>query len=325
MGEFANDFDIERTEMDKPRFVVQRISEGFGFGEGSISGHVENVEVLQSMDTAIEQNPDIIVAIDKDDHGKVIDDDGCGDGRGVRLTTRLGRKLERSLNRAKVFGGAAAMTAASRIGLGKARNRNLNELFDDALDELDEKQIDFGAHTADHVAPGREEKDSGCGAIDGAPAIIPAAVKHENEIRGVIKFLGSPDEGLDEVFDNFKDYGETIPSQPEYRGLRVVNRIKSMGKVLKELFGPHREKRIVINTVPGFTVNQALIREITGGKAQVFAFDSWRLEDIAAKLYPEDTSARQKALLSELVYTLGVASVLTPGDMPVYLIRQPEE
>lgn len=322
MSEQVADNGRERMGgMEKPEFTLQRITDGFEFGDGVISGCEGDPETLRIIDDAIETDPAILVAIDAEDDGSPLEDDGCGDGRGVGRIFGGGKKFKRSLNRAKVFGGAAAMAAAARIGLGEAEGRPLNKVFDDSIDELNEKHIDFGAHTADHIKAGREALDSGCGAIDGAPEVVRAAVKFEQAIRGVIKSLHIDDEGLDDVFANYRRYDEQLPALQPYSGKQVMDRIVGAGNVVKELVGGHKERRIVINAVRGYTVDQGLIRARTGDKAQVFAFDSWRLEDIAARLQPEDSRAQHKALLSELVYTLGVAAVLTPGDMPVYMIR----
>jgi hypothetical protein len=76
----------------------------------------------------------------------------------------------------------------------------------------------------------------------------------------------------------------------------------------------------VLNTVRACTVNQKLIREITDDKAQIFAVDVWRMQDIAGKLY-DDRAAHQRAFLSELIYTLATAAVLTKGDLPVDVVE----
>lgn len=96
--------------------------------------------------------------------------------------------------------------------------------------------------------------------------------------------------------------------------------VSKIGKVVKDLADDHLERRIVLNTIPGYTVNQELVRRATGGRVQVFATDLPRLQQIAEKLYdnPED---QRKAFLSQVIYTLGVAATLTKGDLPVYVIE----
>ena len=93
-------------------------------------------------------------------------------------------------------------------------------------------------------------------------------------------------------------------------------------RILKRFVVALYESRIVLNTVRGFTVDQSFVRSYTNNKAQVFAVDTWRLEDIANSLYEGDEQAQHKALHSELVYTLGVAAVLTDGKLPVDLIKE---
>jgi len=47
----------------------------------------------------------------------------------------------------------------------------------------------------------------------------------------------------------------------------------------------------------------------------------WRLEDIALSLSSRDKRQRSQAFLSELIYSLSIAGVLTKGDLPVYMVR----
>ncbi len=133
-------------------------------------------------------------------------------------------------------------------------------------------------------------------------------------------------EGLDEVFAEYRHYvGDNLPRQSKYSGNKVMEAIIGAGKVVKRLGGNHRERRVVLNQVKGYTVNQRLIRMVTGSKAQVFGVDAWRLEEISTKMFPDDTVLQHKALLSELVYTLAVSAVLTRGDLPVDMIQERPE
>ena len=304
-----------KVEMDKLEFTVTRLSEGLKFGDGTISSVNESQAVLLRLDEAIASHK-LLVRIDVDDEGNIITDDGCGDGRGVKAIFKGTEVLKRSLNRAKVFGGGAAMGVASLVGLGRAAGKKLQTVFDESIGNLQAKKMDFGAHIDD----GEHPSSSGCGAIDKSPLAIAAAVQYESEIRDVINVLGIDSTGLDAVFINYRTYAEEITTDTEFSGLKVVDRIKGVGKVVKELKGPHKERRIILNTVRGFTVNQAFIRESTDDAAQVFAVDTWRLEDIANELYEGDAQAQHQALLGELVYTLGVAAVLTDGELPVDLV-----
>jgi hypothetical protein len=79
---------------------------------------------------------------------------------------------------------------------------------------------------------------------------------------------------------------------------------------------------IIMNNFKGHTVDQSLVRQATGDSLQVFAFDVWRVEEIAQKMYPDDAEKQHLSVLSQLVYSMGVAAVLTNGDLPVYSISE---
>ncbi|MDB5181801.1 MAG: hypothetical protein JWP13_564 [Candidatus Saccharibacteria bacterium] len=311
---------INDREMEmQPRFKVERLNEGLNYGDGGITGSPEGAtaEELAAVDSTIEQSPQLLVPVDTDENGVELDDDGCGDGRGVAAIFRMNALLKRSLNRAKVFGGAAAMAVGSRIGLGRSTGRNLNETFEDAAGDLAKAEIDFGAHTDEHA----HGENCGCGAIDKAPQVVANVVKFKEQIRTTALSLGASEEGLDQVLANYESYADEIVDKP-YSGNKVMQMISGLGKVVKRLAGDHKEARIVLNTVEGFTVNQELIRQVSGGKIQVFAVDVWRMQRIAQRLHPQDESLQQRSFVSQLVYTLGVAGTLTDGTLPAYLVSE---
>ncbi len=307
---------------------VAKVTDGLGFGDGTISR-----TALQT----VSGNEDLPVIVDAAVHDLRIlahvdaeaQDDGCGDGRGV--TTRVGAisakvngnvvQFTRSLFRAKVFGGGATMATAMLIGLGTSAEKSLTETFSDAVAQLSHAGIDFGAHTDDRA----QAPNCDCGAIDSAPFILEAAAKYQVQITGVILILlglNSNDAAavqqltntLAAVFDRFAD--KTAHTEG-YEGAAVLQIIIDAGKVVKELADDHREDSIVLNNVEGYTVNQGFVREQTGDRAQVFAVDVWRIKQLAAQLYT-DPDEQQIALLSELVYTLATAAVLTKGDLAIY-------
>lgn len=317
MPERMSDNIPDNPEQRDDKFIISRVSDALDFGYGNISGHDDDPYILDLVDSAITQSSEILTEVDKDDEGHILDDDGCSDGRETILVYQLDKVYKRSLNRAKVFGGSVAMAAASMIGVGRVHDKSLNEVFETAVSTLNEKKLNFGGHTDEHA----HGDNCGCGAIDRAPDALFAALKYEEPIRDVINALGISSNGIDEVFANFRGYVGAWPEQEDYKPLNVMDRIFRAGKVVKRLGGPHRERRILLNQVRGYTVNQKLIRDVTQGRAQAFAVDTWRLEDIAANLYNDQPDLQHQALLSELVYTLAVAAVLTKGDLPVYMIQ----
>jgi len=301
-----------------PAFNVSRIIKGFEFGHGQISGLAANQDILAKVDEVIHHNKQIIVPIDKDDNGQPLTDDGCGDGREVLTVFSLNQQYKRSLNRPKVFGGSAAMAAACIIGTGRAGSSSLNHVFKNAISELDAKEIDFGAHTDEQM----HGNNCGCGAIDKAPQILLASLKYEIPIRGVVTVLTDDASCLNEVYACYRSYVQHLANQPEYSGMQVMEAILNNrhSPVVKQLGGKHKECRIVLNKVRGYTVNQQLVRDATNSQAQIFGVDVWRMEDLAKKLYPTEAVLQKKAFMSELIYTIATAAVLTKGDLPVDVI-----
>lgn len=298
-----------------PKFEILRIADGLGFGEGDISGTAGDPEMLSRLDDAIYNSPEIIVPIDEVD-GKQIEDDGCADGRSVVLVITKDKVFKRSLNRAKVLGGGLTMTAASLIGTGKRSGQGLLDVYRESIGLLSERGIDFGAHTADHAIGDK----SGCGAIDEAPRSISASVKYADSIKTAIESLGEDTDGIDEVLARF-DEMDQHSAEAQFSGREVLREVVDAGKVVKQLGGSHREKRIIVNYCRNHTVNQDLARKATHGKGQVFAIDAWRIEDLALRLFPGQPELQRKAVLSELIYSFATAAVLTRGDLPVDIIR----
>ncbi|MBP7767052.1 hypothetical protein KA068_00830, partial [Candidatus Saccharibacteria bacterium] len=229
------------------------------------------------------------VSIDKKT-GIIVDDDGCGDGREVSIVFKGGDVKNKSLVRPKVFGGAPVMALAAKIGNNEVGDSSLQVLFDAVVDSLVQSDIDFGGHcdsNADNVS-------SGCGAIDRAPEIIDTVVGHQTKIKEVIELLGLETNDLEDeggVFANYDRYRDALKADElPYSGAVALRGLKTKNKVVKELGGKHKEVAVVLNLVEGKTVNQQKVREISGGAAQVFAVDVWRLQSIAARLYPNDES-----------------------------------
>lgn len=315
----------ERGSEAMPEFTVFVVAEhGLGFGEGSIgvnnrlAGETKyplDQEVLDRVDAAI-NSPEILVPVDVDDSGEPVDDDGCSDGRGVKVVMQGTEIKKRSLNRSKVFGAGLTMGVASRIGTGEAKGR-LEQEFENEINEFAEREINFGAHTDEHAYGDK----CGCGAIDNAPLIIAKTVVYRKEIEQAVSLLsGIPNEqnkALKTVLDNFESYAQLIIGQ-DYKGANVMKKIIDRGKIVKQLEGEHLEARLLINKKRGYTPNQELVRRISGGKVQLFGVDEWHIEDLSKKLY-DNEQQQLEAYMSMLVYTLATSGVLTKGDIKVFV------
>lgn len=311
-------------EAERVEVAVQRLNEGFGFGEGGISHATRlaeaGAEAVANAEAVINSD-NILTPVAKNKQGQTLDDDGCGDGREVK-TVFAGEIVKgSSLDRAKVFGGATAMTVGAQVGLGESVGSPLSAVFLKGIDKLNSNGIDFGAHTDDHNSEDETSPNSGCGAIDKSPVVIANVVQFSDKIAETIQGLGVDTTQLSDVLANFSDYAGTLEGQ-SFSGKDVVKEVIDNGKIVKELRDAHNEAFVVLNTVEGQTVHQAAVRDATDGTVQVFGVDVWRMQDLAQRLYPEDAAKANQAFLGELAYTLGVSATLTAGDLPVYLITK---
>ncbi len=306
-------------EVQMPKFEINKIADGLGYGEGKIStqlGEQPSAETFRVAEQLV-VSPDIVVTVSQDKNGQRLEDDGCGDGRGVkRVLDGVRGFFKKSLHRSKVFGGGVVQGLAGRIANGEVVGDDLNDEFELTMDTLHKHGVAYGAHTDTHA----HGENCGCGAIDKAPLIIGNALKYEDQIRGSIGALGI-DEDLDSVFGQFKLAAPRLQQKP-YSGKRLMDRIMHNGKIVKELDDDHYEKFIVLNMVEGYTVDQGLVRDATSGEIQIFATDVWRLQEIAEKMQPEDQAKQKQAFLGMLVYTLATAATLTDGTLPVYAVSQ---
>lgn len=290
--------------------VAKKVSDGFGFGLGTISATTAGDDVRSKV-AGIIASPAIVVPIDHGDDGSRLADDGCGDGRPTTKIMRGTQTYKRSLNRAKVFGGGATMTAAMLVGLGKDGGAPLTAVFEAAAQSMQRHGLDFGAHTDDHA----HSPACGCGAIDKAPQIIAAIETFRQPIADAIAMFGFQTDALSVILDRFAVYGQQHEADA-YVGSDVMAKILAQGKVVKQLAGAHQEIAVILNTIEDWTVDQAAVRAATANLAQVFAVDVWRLAALAKQF----NGLAADALQCELAYTLATAAVLTKGDLPVYML-----
>lgn len=114
--------------------------------------------------------------------------------------------------------------------------------------------------------------------------------------------------------------------------------ILGSGAVVKELAGHHIEETIVMNGVPGTTLDQQYFTETVKNAdpnakpriVQAFSVDTWRGQEIA-KIVSEIAKSHNPAIDIDdycklayadfLIRTLAVAATLTAGDLPVYSRR----
>lgn len=322
---------LPQAEYEQPvsELEVTLLTKAIGYGDGTIS-HLDRRavvgdEVCYKIEEAI-HSPRVLHRVDVGKDGQPLDDDGCGDGRGVAQVFKGTVEKSASWSRAKVFGGAPTMVMAAEVAQ-EAGKSSLEETYESAIALLEANNIGYGGHTDEHA----HGDNCGCGAIDKSPQVFAAIGKYETEIVSTAMAILDADEleeqdqqalrnELADVTATMAGYGHQIADK-SYSGSKVMDDLIREGKetVVKKLRGDHNEMYILLNTVTDYTTDQAFIREVSGDQAQVFAVDVWRLQSITERTY-SNPAAQRKALFGMLVYTLGTAATLTKGDLPVYRI-----
>lgn len=332
---------VTEYELAGREIRVEQISDGLGFGEGSISRlAIESAAdpMLPYLMHAALTHRDLLRPISVYEtgpkQGHMLEDDGCGDGRRTDLILVGGELRYRSLHRAKVFGGGLAMASASRIALGHAVDHTLNDIFISSAVLLDDRGMDYGGHTVtasreDAPAPVLEDHIhiSGCGCLDKFPESAGATATHHENIAKVAGSLaaklaglqpqGSDGASMPDMFANFDTAATT--DRAGYSGGAVIRGMLQRGKVVKALGGVHQETDVVLNYVEDYTADQGLVRDMTGQAGQIFSVDVWRIDRLARGLYDEPAQQR-RAAIGMLAFTLGVSATLTKGDQRIWTV-----
>lgn len=77
---------MEITNTEQLRIVSDKVTDGLGYGQGEISYAERLAEVGRDKLAAAEKiinSTELLVKIGPDEGNLIVDDDGCGDGRGV--------------------------------------------------------------------------------------------------------------------------------------------------------------------------------------------------------------------------------------------------
>lgn len=349
-----------RPEQDLgPAIEVKLIAPGgLGFGEGSIDVYSridkENGDLssmaMEFVGNLLTTDNNSFKAVDAGADGS--GDDGCGDGRLADIILRivkgsiLEEPIEELIYRAKIFGGglvASFSMLRSILGSRPVKDEVSSDptIGDDArfmLDKLEELGIKHGAHIDSHA----EGEICGCGAIDNYKLITANVIKYKSQIFDVLKTLYEDEFSDNEtaINDAFKTYGFVANNEKyfsNFSGKSLMEEIVDSGSRVTKLEGNHGEIAIVLNDVPGTTLDQRFITESvkkefgeSSSPVHVFCVDVWRgrqLAEVVAKIAKECNpsidlkDAYKVAFADFLIRTLAVSATLTKGDLPVYSRR----
>lgn len=344
----SQEMTVNQSEQEHLVASVELIApNGLGFGEGGIS--VKNQleqgiitpEAPKRIHEILIHDPNVFKQVEATD-------DGCGDGRPWSKIVQMvasenGEKkihfFKTSQLRAKVFGGGlVAASSMWRVLQGVPESgETIKADRQFVASEFAKREFSHGAHSDDHA----EGDKCGCGAIDNYPLITANALKYRAQVMSTLEVLYAEDfdENKAAIESAFGVY-EALAGSADYfndaNGKDAMQQLLEAGAVVKELSGNHVEETIVINDVPGTTLDQryfteqvknACIEEIKPQVIQAFSVDVWRGKEIAKEVVSiasEHDSAIDTAEAYKLAYadflirTLAVSATLTGGDLPVY-------
>lgn len=297
--------------------------EGIGYGVGPVGvqnrlNDPDDLLTPEMMDRARGEleSPDLLLPLGRDKDGRVIDDDGCSDGREMKMIITFGEPTRQAPRptfdrlRPKLFGGGLVMDAAGIIANRMAKG-HLNAVFEQAHDRLRVARVSYGGH-------------GNCGATIYAPIILHNTLAFmeeiSNDVLGMAETRGAKNElggALDLVFNNNKKYlatyGETFR---QYNHSAVTESIHARRKIVTQPGTEHHEVGIGVNVdVEDRSIDQARIRHDTNDAAQLFTMDIPRLVRLSDRGY-DDVDRKKIAFVGGLVYSFATLATLTRGDLP---------
>lgn len=238
----------------------------------------------------------------------------------------------------QLAGGTPVIAALRRIVLGtdSAGDVSLDADLAATISELAHGGLGFGGHIDDHHAA--TDEDTGCGAVDKLHVILariadPAAWQQITFLAAQLLGANYDAERAEALharvvaFQAQADayFGRDGEHYPYKQRAAAAMREQAAGEeVVEELSGGHLEKALLINTVDGTTFSRDRFDAAYAG-GQVFGYDVWYVQWVAASLFPGDdqaaVDARTDFTLLHVFYSIATAMVLTDGSQAL-LVRQ---
>jgi hypothetical protein len=204
----------------------------------------------------------------------------------------------------------------------------------------------------DYIPGGHEDEsnaehpeNTGCGAIDKMLEILKVMGEYDIDDQGARKYLvrdyaweiAKPymeKEGFEKAFEGIQVMLQTLNEthfndryfqKEESTGSTrfrsgILNKVKEGGRQLgkntvERLSGEHNEVFLMVNYVTGETFDRDGFSSETGGKAQAFNYDVWVIAQRAQNVFPDDAEKQRTFILTNIMYAIGTAMVLTDGSL----------
>jgi hypothetical protein len=244
----------------------------------------------------------------------------------------------------KVAGGTAHAALTHRIVDSENLRENLRfeEDIKTVIDRFKAIGIGFGGHIDDHQAG----SNTGCGAVDNINLILDRLQRpqHQEQLRGLAQLiLGEAYEGryilnevigrmlyLDALKPRYMPKENNDPAGEFLYKKTVVETIRRESAKSQEnvpaLIGPHNEVALVLNFIPGTTVDTDRFSHDNQNEIQLFAWDIWHMYEEARRLYAYDmhesletqrlaVDKRMKYLTTRTLLGISTLMVLTDGSL----------
>jgi len=214
-------------------------------------------------------------------------------------------------------GGSETLMVADDLTVKKfvhGGNGSTIDQYKHLLTSLKESGHPIGGHTAVDLrgAP------SGCGANDKLSAIYAYIGQNAEALRGLVESYGYSISDDDQSLI----IGNAVARSEFSSGDELLKALKTEGGRVDELTGEHMEIILIINRLPGTTLNRDAVRAEFGDNYQAFNVDVWSFE-AGARAISEETASedeiRQKCI-AMLYYNLAAACVLAGPNLRVGIL-----
>jgi hypothetical protein len=228
----------------------------------------------------------------------------CIDGR-IRTGWDNDPDLQKCPLGPKVAGGTVHAALTQRIV--DAENLRENLRFEEDIKAVIKRFKDIGIGFGGHIDDNQHGLNTGCGAVDNINLILDRLQQptHQEQLRGLAHLI------LAEAYDARYIVREASAQSQES---------------VPSLHGPHNEVGLILNFIPGTTVDTDRFSHDNDDEIQLFAWDIWHMYEEAQRLYDYDmhqsVEAQRTAIDKRMKYVttrtlLGISTlmVLTDGSL----------